>query len=644
MPTNALRPLSLIPLPLGAIRPAGWLLRQLRIQADGLTGHLDEFWPDVAKSDWIGLKGDGWERGPYWLDGVVPLAFLLDDPDLKRKVAHWMDYILTHQHADGWLGAPIDPAKPNYDPWPIFIFLKAATQYYDATCDARVIPAMEKALRRIGELLDQRPMFDWNRFRWADGVLSIHWLYDRTGQSWLLDLAAKFHAQGYDWRGNFEAFRFTGRIGKDQLDAFHKEAQAAGKPNDNSMACHVVNNAMAVKTPGVWSRQSGEPADIEGGRMIIATLDRYHGQANGVFSGDEHLATQNPSQGTELCAVVEYLFSLEVLLAISGTADLADRLEQIAYNAMPATFTPDMWAHQYDQQVNQAQATVEADPVYTNNRGDSNIYGLEPNFGCCTANMHQGWPKFAAHLWMATPEGGLAALAYAPCTVSARLADQDVLLAVQTDYPFNDTITIRILAGGEKPWPMRLRIPAWTKKPQLQINGQDAAANFGADGEARFITVTRAWQTGDVVTLRLPMPVRAQSCYNGAVSIHRGPLLYALRIGEAWKRIAGELPHADWEVRPTTPWNYALQIDPAQPEKAIQFAQRRVGDLPFSPDGAPVVATVKACRVEGWQLDRGAAAPPPPSPVHATGPVETVELIPYGCTNLRMGVLPVVRS
>ena len=257
--------------------------------------------------------------------------------------------------------------------------------------------------------------------------------------------------------------------------------------------------------------------------------------------------------------------------------------------------------------------------------------------------MHQGWPKFAAHLWMATPEGGLAALAYAPCTVSARLADQDVLLAVQTDYPFDDTITIRVLAGGPKSWPMRLRIPAWTNQPQLQINGQDAATPVGPDGEARFVTVDRVWQTGDVVTLRLPMPVCALSRFNGAVSIHSGPLLYALRIGEAWKQIAGTPPHADGEVRPTTPWNYALQIDPEQPEKAIHFAQHRgVGDRPFSPDGAPVVAMVKARRVEGWQLERGAAAPPPPSPVIATGPVETVELIPYGCTNLRIGVLPFV--
>src|SRR5690606_9597962 len=125
----------------------------------------------------------------------------------------------------------------------------------------------------------------------------------------------------------------------------------------------------------------------------------------GVFTGDEHLAGIYPTQGTELCAVVEMMFSLENLLAIFGDAAFADRLEQVAYNALPATFTADMWAHQYDQQVNQVLCSV-APRAWTNNSDSANIFGLEPHFGCCTANFHQGWPKLVSHLWMATPDHG----------------------------------------------------------------------------------------------------------------------------------------------------------------------------------------------------------------------------------------------
>src|SRR5215216_6702114 len=99
-----LRAQALTPLPLGQIQPAGWLRAQLRIQADGLSGHLDEFWPDIANSRWIGGDAEGWERGPYWLDGLVPLATLLDDARLKALAAHWVERILASQQADGWLG------------------------------------------------------------------------------------------------------------------------------------------------------------------------------------------------------------------------------------------------------------------------------------------------------------------------------------------------------------------------------------------------------------------------------------------------------------------------------------------------------------------------------------------------------------
>jgi hypothetical protein len=81
------------PLPLGSVRPTGWLRQQLKIQADGLGGHLDETWPDVGpNSGWLGGKGESRERGPHFLDGLVPLAYLLDDAALKAKAQKYMEY------------------------------------------------------------------------------------------------------------------------------------------------------------------------------------------------------------------------------------------------------------------------------------------------------------------------------------------------------------------------------------------------------------------------------------------------------------------------------------------------------------------------------------------------------------------------
>src|SRR5271163_5031711 len=115
-------------LPLGSVRPTGWLNRQLQIQATGLSGHLDETWADVGpNSGWLGGTGESWERGPYFLDGLIPLAYLLDDPRLKVKAQKYIDWTLTHQAASGMIGP-----SSNDDWWPRMIMLKALAQYEEA--------------------------------------------------------------------------------------------------------------------------------------------------------------------------------------------------------------------------------------------------------------------------------------------------------------------------------------------------------------------------------------------------------------------------------------------------------------------------------------------------------------------------------
>jgi len=623
---SQLLPRTFDPLPLGAIQPRGWLRNQLWIQANGLSGHLDEFWPDLGPDNmWLGGNSEGWERGPYFVDGLLPLAHLLGNDRLKSKADTWIEAFLSSQDESGWIGPVQAPKRRAYDQWPNMIVLKVLTQFHEVSGDDRVIDVMTRFCAWLRDNLAEHPLFQWGGVRWADLALSIHCLYERTNEEWLLDVAAQLHEQGYDWATHFTDFQWKEKLQRDQC---------------GQMETHVVNNAMGVKQPGVWYRQSKNEFDREGVYQALRMLDRYHGQVTGIFSGDEHYAGKDPSQGTELCAVVEFMFSLEHLIAILGDPELADRLERVAFNALPATFSHDMWSHQYDQQVNQVLCSIDESRHWSNNGPDANTFGLEPNFGCCTANMHQGWPKFAAHLWMATPDGGLAAAAYAPSEVTFSTNGTNATIVEDTDYPFRDTVRLRVRPESPAAFPLLLRIPGWASGATVDINGEHEAA----PPPGQFFRVEREWQSADLIELRLPMTVAATRRYHKSVSIERGPLVYSLPIGEGWRPLESRSPHGDWEVHPTTPWNYGLRIDPKHPCEGVDVEERPVSHCPFSPEGAPVRLTVHGQRVPKWLLEHGATGPLPESPVESEEWEEELTLIPYGCTNLRVTEFPLIRK
>jgi hypothetical protein len=304
-----------------------------------------------------------------------------------------------------------------------------------------------------------------------------------------------------------------------------------------------------------------------------------------------------------------------------------------------------MWSHQYDQQVNQVQCTINPNHMWSSNGPDSNIYGLEPNYGCCTANLHQGWPKFAAHLWMRTPEGGIAAMAYAPSTARFDVQGTPVSITLETDYPFREKLKIRVTTPKPVRFPLVLRVPGWAAGALISVN--DGAAKPLKPGS--FHRLQREWQDGAMVDLTFPMRAKATRRYNQAIAVERGPLVYSLKLGEDWTQVNEdkphrELPHGDFEVRPTTPWNYGLVIDEAKPDASVKFVERPVGEKPFSPEGAGMMAQAKGQRLPDWKLEHGWAGEIAPEPQSSTQPMEDVVLIPYGCTNIRITEFPALKK
>jgi hypothetical protein len=614
------------PLPLGAIRPSGWLQRQLEIQAAGLSGHLDETWPDVGpNSGWLGGTGESWERGPYYLDGLVPLAYLLNDSRLKEKAQKFIEWTLGNQAADGMIGP-----KSNNDWWPRIVMLKVLTQYFEVSGDSRVTTALERYFAHQLRELPQRPLRDWGKFRWQDEVLSLIWLYNRNGDRTLLDVARLLQKQGFDWQAQFADFKFTKPITRE----FIKLGQG-GDLQDLSLSTHGVNNGMALKASPVWAVISGSPEDRKALSHQLEMLDKYHGLPNGMFSCDEHLAGRNPSQGSELCTVVETMFSLEWSLAILGNPELGDRLERIAFNALPGAFTHDMWAHQYNQEPNQVECSLHHKP-WTTDGPESNLFGLEPNFGCCTANYHQGWPKFTASLFMLSADEALAAMAYSPCEVRTVVRGTPVALIEETAYPFRGKVRITIKPDARVSFPLQLRIPSWATDTSISVNGQ----SYASQAPGTFARIERAWTAGDIVEVVFPLKPRVSQWFNDSVAIERGPLVFSYGIGEGWLKLRDRGMTADWQVYPTSRWNYAMAVRPEKVAEQVLVREAEIGGTPFGATPAAIELQVPARKLPHWRAEDGAADPVPASPVVSSEQDETIRLVPYAAAKLRITAFP----
>ncbi len=608
-----LKPLAYTYYTAPALQPKGWLLTQLRLQAEGLAGQLDKVWPDVRDSAWIGGTCEGWERVPYWLDGFIPLAYLLRDEDMITRAKRYIDEIIARQEEDGWLCPCTRAQRGGYDTWATLLITKVLALYADCPGDEGVDPAVYKALKNLKDHLTHHTLFNWGAARWFEGLVALFWLYDRRPEEWMLHLATTLRVQGLDWGALFDNWR-------DQEN----------RRGEWTYQTHIVNLAMMLKYPALWGRVTGEDGSAKAAELL-EKLHTCHGNVNGYFNGDECLAGTAANRGTELCGVTEAMYSYEHLFAATGDTQWLDKLELLAFNALPATISPDMWSHQYDQMTNQIACRKINRAHYNSNDEDANRFGLEPHYGCCTANMGQAWPKLALSAFAKAKDGILCVLPL-PGVLSAKVNGTSVQVEVDTLYPFRDTAVYTVTAEEPTAFTLYIRVP---KCASATLN--DEPVTPGA-----IYAVKQVFAGKTTFTLQLTQQVEWITRPEELFALRRGPLTYSVPLGETWVKdeyekngVVRQFPYCDYDVLPKKDFGWAFAGED------FSLKENDIMDFPFSHEHPPVQLTA-TLRPIHWEEEPGvpgvcAAAPGDRTP---TGEARTVALQPFGCTALRMTELP----
>ena len=616
----------LVKLPIGSVEPKGWLLGQLRLMRDGFTGRLAEI-SRFLKDDsgWITLKGKGWEEVPYWLKGYGDLGYILKDQEIISKAKTWLELALKSQGSDGYFG-PVDNGE-SHDLWPNMVMLFALRSWHESTGDARVLPFMTRYFHYENDLPDGELLpGSWQKLRGGDNLEVVYWLYNRTGDSFLLDLGRRLHERTSDW---------TSSVLSDQRD----------KNWEESSFYHGVNITMGIREPGTYYQQAKDQTLIDAVEANYKqVMEAYGQQPGGMFGADENIRPGygDPRQGAETCSMVEFMSSFESLLKITGDARYADRCEEIAFNSLPASMTPDLKGLHYLTAPNLISCDSTGEHDFQNG---GTLVSYDPwSYRCCQHNVAFGWPYFAEHLWMGTSDDGLAAALYAPSAVTARVGDgTEIRISEDTAYPFGDVIDF--MMGTAKPveFPFYLRIPSWWDGGSVSLNGEALKAD-PRPGE--YLVIRRKWRDGDRLRLEFRPRIMVQPwpTIGNSVSVRRGPLWYSLKIGEQWRRYGGTEEWPALELLPTTTWNYGLDVDPLDPAATIRVESRKEPiDQPFEPEAAPIVLRARARKIPSWAADGRMVGKVPPGPVATDAEVEEITLIPMGCARLRISSFPLVK-
>ncbi len=631
-----LRQQCFIKLPVGSIRPTGWIGRYLQLQRDGLTGHLGEIsaWLEKENNAWLTTGGDhGWEEVPYWLKGYSDLAYILGDEQMIAETKTWIEAVFKSQREDGFFG-PVNMRGDKPELWAQMIMLSTLQTYYEYTDDERVIDLMTRYFKWELQVPDEKFLEDyWENSRGGDNLYTVLWLYNRTGDAFLLDLAHKIHRNTANW------------------------CQDSALPN-----WHNVNVAQCFREPATYWMLTGEDSYRQASYNDQQLIRRIYGQVpGGMFGGDENcrMGYIDPRQGVETCGMVEQMASDEIMLRFTGDTYWAENCEDVAFNTYPAATMPDFRALRYITSPNMVQSDSKNHAPGIDNNGP--FLSMNPfSSRCCQHNHAQGWPYYSENLVYATPDNGVAFVLYGACEAQLKVGDDtDLTVKEETHYPFNDQIDFTLSLKKKASFPLYLRIPTWAQGASVKINGKLEQVQLE---RGKYVCINRQWKNGDRITLALPMTLglRQWIANKNSVSIDYGPLTLSLKIKERyvtrdsketaigdskWQKNADASQWPTTEIYADSPWNYAIYLPGGELKIERVRTPWPADDFPFTPESTPVSFRAKGRLVPSWTMDKyELCGVLPNETAEKSAELYDIELVPMGVARLRISAFPVAKE
>ena len=597
-------------LPLGSVRPRGWMLAQMQQDLDhGYAGRLDTLSPHVANDLFAhrltAANGqlawwDAESRG-NWLWGYTLLAHLADAPQHRERADALVRALRATQDADGYLGIHTAPVRyrtgdeENGELWAQSRALLTLLAHHQLTGDAASLDAARRAVDLTLRQYDRvRSPFGCksttdDRTGVTHGLCyvdALQALHEITGEERYAAAAADLLRDFDAWPLPFPNDDFAATNLADPMRGLHGHA------------VHTVEHLRAV---AFGSRDESRL------KSALHKL-RLSTTPSGAVIGDESLhGLAHPQAGYEYCSLAELVFGLGRSAQILADPTLGDWLERVTFNAAQGARTADGSALAYLCSDTRLDATAQRPDSYSLLNGKHGRYKLSPTHDdiacCCNPNSTRVLPHYVSSMWLGrTDSPGLVAFAYGPSDLRTTIDGTAFDILQETQYPFEDRVRFTIEAATPTRLTLWLRRPAWASAFHL-----DGIEGVERDG---WIVIAREWQGRMSFTLRFDVPVRAETYPAGEVAVLRGPLQFVQSIPYRTQ----ELPvpaRADWP-------DAELLADDRAPQETLPIVDTARIDLGFLPE-----------RVETDAPDR----PWHESPLRLRS--DGVTLVPIGCAPLR---------